>query len=66
MPSGDLTRTAKVALAEGEEGLRGIGFELFRPITNCGGSPTGRTANPDGSDRFAAARAGRPRTPDRR
>jgi ATP-dependent DNA ligase len=36
MPSGDLTRTAEVALAEGEEGLRGIGFELFRPIANCG------------------------------
>jgi ATP-dependent DNA ligase len=32
MLSGDLTRTAEVALAEGEEGLRRIGFELFRPI----------------------------------
>jgi DNA ligase-1 len=28
MLSGDLTRTAEVALAEGEEGLRRIGFEL--------------------------------------
>jgi hypothetical protein len=26
---GDFTRTAEVALAEGEEGLRRIGFELF-------------------------------------
>jgi DNA ligase-1 len=32
MLSGDLTRTAEVALLEGEEGLRGIGLELFRPI----------------------------------
>ena len=30
--SGDLPRTAEIALAEGEEGLRGVGFELFRPI----------------------------------
>jgi DNA ligase 1 len=32
MLSGDLTRTAEIALAGGEEGLRGVGFELFRPI----------------------------------
>ena len=32
MLSGDLTQTAEVALAEGEEGLREVGFELFRPI----------------------------------
>jgi DNA ligase 1 len=32
MLSGDLTRTAAIAMTEGEEGLRGIGFELFRPI----------------------------------
>jgi DNA ligase 1 len=32
MLSGDLTRTAEIALAEGEEGLRGVGLELFRPI----------------------------------
>ena len=32
MLSGDLPRTAEIALAEGEEGLRGVGFELFRPI----------------------------------
>jgi ATP-dependent DNA ligase I len=32
MLSGDLTRTAEVALKHGEEGLRGIGFELFRPV----------------------------------
>ena len=32
MLSGDLTRTAELALIEGEEGLRGVGLELFRPI----------------------------------
>jgi len=32
MLSGDLPRTAEVALLECEEGLRDIGFELFRPI----------------------------------
>jgi DNA ligase-1 len=32
MLSGDLTRTAEIALTEGEEGLRAVGFELFRPI----------------------------------
>jgi DNA ligase 1 len=32
MLSGDLTRTAEIALTEGEAGLRDVGFELFRPI----------------------------------
>jgi DNA ligase 1 len=32
MLSGDLTRTAEIAMAEGEDGLRDVGFELFRPI----------------------------------
>jgi DNA ligase-1 len=32
MLSGDLTRTAEIALAQGEEGLREVGFEIFRPI----------------------------------
>ncbi len=32
MLSGDLTRTAEIALTDGEEGLRAVGFELFRPI----------------------------------
>ena len=32
MLSGDLTHTAEVALTDGEEGLRAIGFEIFRPI----------------------------------
>ena len=32
MLSGDITRTAEIAMAEGEDGLRAVGFELFRPI----------------------------------
>ena len=32
MLSGDLTRTAELAMTSGEEGLRAIGFEIFRPI----------------------------------
>jgi DNA ligase-1 len=32
MLSGDLTRTAEIALSEGEEGLRAVGLELFRPV----------------------------------
>jgi DNA ligase-1 len=32
MLSGDLTRTAEIAMAGGEEGLREVGFELFQPI----------------------------------
>jgi DNA ligase 1 len=32
MLSGDLTRTAEIALRGGEAGLRAVGFELFRPV----------------------------------
>jgi DNA ligase 1 len=32
MLSGDLTRTAEIAIAEGEHGVRAVGFEIFRPI----------------------------------
>jgi DNA ligase-1 len=32
MLSGDITRTAEVALAQGEHGLRAVRFEIFRPI----------------------------------
>jgi ATP-dependent DNA ligase I len=32
MLSGDLTRMALIAMTEGEEGLRDVGFEIFRPI----------------------------------
>jgi len=32
MLSGDLTRTAEIAITSGEQGLREVGFEIFRPI----------------------------------
>ena len=32
MLSGDLSRTAEIAMSAGEEGLRAVGFELFRPV----------------------------------
>ena len=32
MLSGDLTRTAEIAMSGGEQGLREVGFEIFRPI----------------------------------
>jgi ATP-dependent DNA ligase I len=32
MLSGDLTRTAEIAITSGEEGLRAVGIEIFRPI----------------------------------
>ncbi len=32
MLSGDLPRTAEIAMTEGEDGLRDVGFELFTPI----------------------------------
>jgi DNA ligase 1 len=32
MLSGDLTRTAEIAMTTGEAGLRRVGFEIFRPI----------------------------------
>jgi DNA ligase-1 len=32
MLSGDLTEMARIAITEGEAGLRAVGFELFRPI----------------------------------
>jgi DNA ligase-1 len=39
MLSGDLSRTAAVALADGEAGLRAVGFELFRPVLPMLASP---------------------------
>ncbi|MBA3422394.1 MAG: ATP-dependent DNA ligase [Thermoleophilaceae bacterium] len=32
MLSGDLTRTAEIAITDGEDGLRAVGFEIFRPV----------------------------------
>ena len=39
MLSGDLSRMAAIALAEGEAGLRAVGFELFRPLLPMLASP---------------------------
>ncbi len=39
MLSGDLTQTAEIAIAEGDEGLRQVGFEIFRPIFPMLASP---------------------------
>jgi DNA ligase 1 len=39
MLSGDLTRTAEIAIREGEEGLRAVGFQIFRPIFPMLASP---------------------------
>jgi DNA ligase-1 len=39
MLSGDLTRTAAIAMTGGEEGLREVGFEIFRPILPMLASP---------------------------
>ena len=49
MLSGDLTRTAQIALAEGEEGLRAVGFELFRPILPMLASPAETAAEAVGA-----------------
>jgi DNA ligase 1 len=39
MLSGDLPRTAEIAMGEGEDGLRAVGFEIFRPILPMLASP---------------------------
>jgi DNA ligase 1 len=39
MLSGDLSRTAEIAITGGEEGLRAVGLELFRPILPMLASP---------------------------
>jgi DNA ligase-1 len=49
MLSGDLTRTAEIAIAEGEPGLRAVGFELFRPILPMLASPAPSVSDAVGS-----------------
>ena len=39
MLSGDLTRMAEIAIAGGEEGLRAVGLQLFRPVLPMLASP---------------------------
>jgi DNA ligase-1 len=50
MLSGDLTRTAEIAIMEGEEGLREVGFEIFRPILPMLASTAGSV--PDAVESF--------------
>jgi DNA ligase-1 len=45
MLSGDLTRTAEIAMTNGEEGLREVGFEIFRPILPMLASPAESVAD---------------------
>jgi DNA ligase-1 len=44
MLSGDLTRTAEIAITGGEPALREVGFELFRPILPMLASTSGNVA----------------------
>ena len=45
MLSGDLPRTAELAMTTGEDGLRSVGFELFRPILPMLASTAGSVAD---------------------
>lgn len=45
MLSGDLPRTAQLAISEGEPGLRAVGLELFRPVLPMLASPGERVAD---------------------
>ena len=56
MLSGDLSRTARLALGEGEAGLRAVGFELFRPVLPMLASPAESVAR---GGRELRARLGR-------
>ena len=54
MLSGDLTRTAEIAMTEGEAGLRAVGFEIFRPILPMLASPAEDVADAIGSFELAS------------
>jgi DNA ligase 1 len=45
MLSGDLTRTAEIAITGGEDRLRAVGFEIFRPILPMLASPGASVAD---------------------
>ena len=53
MLSGDLTRTAEIAITAGEEGLREVGLEIFRPVLPMLASTAETVA--DALDGFVAA-----------
>jgi DNA ligase 1 len=44
MLSGDLSRMAEIAMTSGQEGLRDVGFEIFRPILPMLASPSATVA----------------------
>src|SRR4051794_20974854 len=44
MLSGDLPRTAEIALAEGEDALRAVGLEIFRPVLPMLAAPAASVA----------------------
>jgi DNA ligase 1 len=49
MLSGDLMRTAEIAIGEGEEGLRAVGLEIFRPVLPMLASTAGSVSEAVGS-----------------
>jgi DNA ligase-1 len=53
MLSGDLTRTAEIAIADGEPGLRAVGLETMRPVLPMLASPGATVA--DAVSAFACA-----------
>jgi ATP-dependent DNA ligase I len=54
MLSGDLTRTAEIAMTQGEQGLRAVGFELFRPVLPMLASTAENVADAVGSFELAS------------
>src|SRR5581483_7451470 len=54
MLSGDLPRTAELALTAGEAGLRAVGFELFRPVLPMLASPAEGVADAIAGFRLAS------------
>jgi DNA ligase-1 len=49
MLSGDLTRMAEIAITDGEDGLRAVGLEMFRPILPMLAAPGATVAEAVGS-----------------
>jgi DNA ligase-1 len=55
MLSGDLTRTAEIAVGEGEAGLRAVGLEVMRPVLPMLASPGASVADAVSAFRCASA-----------
>ena len=54
MLSGDLTRTAEIAVADGEPGLEAVGLEVMRPVLPMLASPGASVAEAVGAFRLAS------------